>query len=85
MYYSSLSFPFTVRFVFRPIWFLARRQLLLFKIFIKLFCNRYKSANLRAELPPRPLAMIATIRYHGVVVEFVFVKEIRELLDDTLG
>lgn len=85
MYYSSLLFPFTVRFVFRPIRFLACRQLLLFEVFIKLFCNRYKSANLRAELPPRPLAVIATICYHGVVVEFVFVKKIREFLDNTFG
>lgn len=75
IYYSSL-FPFTIRFVFGPIWLLACRQLLLCQVLIKLFRNRNESANLRTELPPRPLAMIATVCYHGIVVEFVFVKEV---------
>lgn len=78
-------FPFTVRLVFLPVRFHAHGQLLLLQVNVKLLRNRHKSANLQAELPPRPLAKVFPIGNHRLVVKLMFVKKVGQFLDHALG
>lgn len=84
-YTIKYLFPFTVRLILLPVWLHTFRQFVLLQIYVKLLRNGHKSANLKPELSPGRLIVVATIRDHSFVVEFVFVEEVSELLNDTLG